>query len=201
MRFGEHNPYNMNKKNITKFLQSAVAIPLFAIVPITGVATGNINPSVEISKIVSNVIDSGVVTTPEEQIRIDRAAKIDALLAKYNSPLEGYGMKFVIEAEKNDIDWRLLVAIAGRESTFAKHACKGATNSFLGYGSCKINFKSADEAIERVSASLGGQNENTAHHYANKTTLQILRKYNSVIPNYPGEVVRIMKMIDPSDLS
>jgi hypothetical protein len=196
MRLAEHNRHNMKKQNITKFLQSVVTIPLFAIVPITGIASQAINPSIEIGKIVSSVIEPKVIITPEEQVRIERAAKIDALLEKYNSPLAGYGMKFVIEAEKNDIEWNLLVSIAGVESTFARHACKKATNSFLGYGSCKIDFKSADDAIEKVSASLGGNNPNTAHHYDGKTTAQILRKYNSVIPDYPQKVYRIMKMID-----
>jgi len=140
--------------------------------------------------------ENSVIKTQEEVIREEKAEKIDTLLASYNSPLEGHGMKFVTEAEKQEIDWRLLVAIAGRESTFGKHPCKRVTNSFLGYGSCRINFESVDDAIEKVSASLGGNDENTAHHYDGKTTLQILRKYNSVIPNYPKEVVRIMKMID-----
>jgi hypothetical protein len=196
MGLREHNPRNMNKQKITRFLQSMVTIPLFAIMPITGIATQVANPSVEISKIVSSVTESKVIITPEDQLRIERAAKIDAILEKYNSPLAGYGMKFVTEAEKNNIEWNLVVAISGIESTFARHACKKATNSFLGYGSCKIDFKSADDAIEKVSESLGGNNPNTAHHYDGKTTAQILRKYNSVIPDYSQRVYRIMKMID-----
>ncbi len=181
-------------------MQSVVALPLFAIaMPITGVM-----PVVAPTAIISdNSVDSAVVSTlltPEEEaIRAERAAKIDALLEKYNSPLAGYGRKFVDEAEKNNIDWRLVVSISGIESTFARHSCKKATNSFLGYGSCKMSFKSADEAIERVSMSLGGNNPNTAHHYDGKTTLQILRKYNSVIPTYPQKVTQIMKMIDATE--
>jgi hypothetical protein len=188
----------MNKQKIIGFLQSFVAIPIFTIAsPLTGVIPVP-SPTVVLSQ--NNVTESSAITTKEDEIRKEKAAKIDALLARYNSPLEGYGMKFVTEAEKNDIDWRLLVAIAGRESTFGIHACKKATNSFLGYGSCKMNFKSADEAIERVSASLGGNYTKTAHHYDGKTTAQILRKYNSVIPNYPQEVIRIMKMVDGAEV-
>ena len=62
-----------------------------------------------------------------------------------------------------------------------------------------MDFKSVDDAIERVSASLGGNNENTAHHYEGKNTAQILRKYNSVIPDYPSKVIRIMKMINKEE--
>ncbi len=195
----EHNRHTMNK-NITKFLQSFVAIPMLAVAsPLTGVVP--IPVQAPIASVSQNAESPApAITTPEDQIRIERARAIDEFLESYDSPLAGYGMKFVTEAEKNDLDWRLLVAIAGRESTFARHACKKVTNSFLGYGSCKINFKSVDEAIERVSASLGGNHVGTAHYYDGKDTLQILRKYNSVIPNYPKEVVRIMKMIDGQDV-
>ena len=108
-------------------------------------------------------------------------------------------MKFVLEAEKNDIDWRLLPAIAMRESTGGKQACKKADNSVFGYGSCKISFKSIDDSIEVVAKSLGGNNPNTARHYDGKTTVQILKKYNSVIPSYTKQVVKLMNMIDDKD--
>lgn len=186
----------MNKKTIIKFLQSFVAIPMLAITtPVTGIAPLP-NTTVTINQ---NVSESPTITTEEDKILEERAKEIDTLLESYNSPLKGYGKKFVLEAEKNDIDWRLLVAISGVESTFGRHACKKATNSFLGYGSCKIDFKSVDDAIEKVSASLGGNNENTAHHYEGKNTTQILRKYNSVIPTYTSKVIRIMKMIDDEE--
>lgn len=146
---------------------------------------------------VNNVLtdENSVITTQEEVVRKEKADAIDAYFAKYDAPLEGYGMKFVLEAEKNEIDWRLLPAIAMRESTGGKHACKKVPNSVFGYGSCKISFNSIDESIEIVARSLGGNNPNTAHHYEDKTTLQILKKYNSVIPTYSKEIVRIMKTI------
>lgn len=170
----------------------AVATPLVGITPIA-------SPAVVLSQNIP-ATETSAITTQEVKDRKERADKIDALLASYNSPLVGYGDKFVEEADKNDIDWRLLVAISGQESTFGIHACKKATNSFLGYGSCKINFKSVDEAIERVSASLGGNLESTARHYGgNKTTLQILQKYNTVIPGYQAQVMRLMKKIDPTE--
>lgn len=165
---------------------------------LAGVAPIIPSPTVVLSQN-NTVADASVITTQEDKLTDQRATKIDTLLAEYNSPLVGYGKKFVTEANKNGIDWRLLVAISGRESTFALHPCKNATNSFLGYGSCKINFKSVDDAIEKVSASLGGNNENTARHYDGKTTPEILRKYNSIIPGYSKQVIKIMKMIDDQE--
>lgn len=132
-----------------------------------------------------------------EEARAKKAEAIDAYFTKYDMPLAGTGMKMVLEAEKNGIDWRLLPAIAVRESTGGKHACKKVTNSFFGWGSCKINFKTTDAAIETVALNLGGNNPNTDHHYAGKTTKEILQKYNppSIVPRYAEQVMNIMDTI------
>lgn len=169
----------------------AVVMPLSGLQAIPD--TTPINDKVEISQ--------SVITTQEKEDLKKQADIIDSFLKSRESVLVGYGAKFVEEAKVNDIDWRLLVSIAGRETTFGRNMCKNpkAPNNPFGWGSCKIGFKSIDEAIEKVSAHLGGNSESTAHHYDGKTTTQILRKYNSVIPNYPKEVERIMKMIDATD--
>lgn len=126
----------------------------------------------------------------------DKAKAIDSFFKEHNMPLEGTGLKMVQEAEKNNLDWRLLPAISVIESTGGRHACKKATHSFMGWGSCKINFKSDEEAIEIVAKNLGGNNPNTDQHYADKTTEQILKKYNSVIPTYVQKVTKVMNEIE-----
>jgi hypothetical protein len=190
----------MSKQTIIRYLQSIVAIPMLAVaMPLTGIQSiSDSTPSIA-NKV--EVTDSAITTQEKADFK-RKADAIDKFLTSRKSVLAGYGAKFVEEADKNEIDWRLLVSIAGRETTFGKNMCKNikAPNNPFGWGSCKIGFKSIDESIEKVSMSLGGNSENTAHHYEGKTTLQILRKYNSVIKNYPNEVERIMKMIDATDL-
>jgi hypothetical protein len=192
----------MNKQTIVRYLQSIVAIPMLAIaMPLSGVSI----PSLTEASNNSITNENSVIITQEEVVsneqaeleagRKEKAEAIDAYFAKYDAPLAGHGMKFVLEAEKNDIDWRLLPAIAMRESTGGIHACKRVPNSVFGYGSCKMSFNSIDESIEIVASSLGGNNPNTARHYDNKTTLLILKKYNSVIPGYSKQVAKIMKKI------
>ena len=113
----------MNKKEIIGYLQSIIAIPMFAIaMPLSGVVS--IPDLTQVSNTPAK--ENSVIITQEEVIRKEKAEKIDTLLEKYKSPLVGYGMKFVTEAEKHDIDWRLLVAISGRESTFGIHSCHKA---------------------------------------------------------------------------
>lgn len=143
-----------------------------------------------------------VVVDKEAEVRKLRAEAIDNYYKKRNMPLEGYGMKMVLEAEKNDIDWRLIAAISVRESTGGKAACKLVKYSAFGWGSCKINFKSYDESIEVISRNLGGNNPKTAHHYDDKTTAEILRAYNppSIVKEYVPQVLKIMETIGDKDL-
>lgn len=163
----------------------AIAVPLTGISSIPSLTAGNDSLAKE----------NSVIITQEEVVRKDKAEQIDSFFSLYDAPLKGHGMKFVLEAEKNNLDWRLLPAIAMRESTGGIHACKSVPNSVFGYGSCKMSFNSIDESIEIVAKSLGGNNPNTARHYDNKTVTQILKKYNSVITGYSNQVIRIMKKI------
>ena len=130
------------------------------------------------------------------------AEAIDAYFDAHDMPLSGLGGKMAEEADKNDLDWRLLPAIAIRESTGGKNDCTKAEHNFFGWGSCKIGFKSDNEAIETVALNLGGNNPNTAKNYENKNIKQILRVYNPprVVPRYAEQVLSIMKAIGPEDL-
>ena len=138
---------------------------------------------------------------PEAELLKVKGDFIDSYFAEYDMPLFGTGIKMATEAEKNGLDWRLLAAIAVRESTGGKNDCNRVSNNAFGWGSCKIGFKSNDEAIEIVAHNLGGNNPKTSYHYDNKTTIQILRAYNppSIIPRYAQQVISIMEAIGPLD--
>jgi len=138
----------------------------------------------------------------EAKTREARAEAIDAYFRKYKMPLLGTGEKMVEEAEKYDLDWRLLPAIAVRESTGGIHACKKAQYNPFGWGSCKISFNSYEHAIEVVARNLGGENPNTAKHYNGKDTKAILLAYNppSIVPRYATQVISIMNRIGEKKL-
>ena len=137
-----------------------------------------------------------------KKARAQKARSIDAYFKERRMPLTGMGTKMVEEAEINNLDWRLLPAIAVRESTGGKFDCKKVENNPFGWGSCKIGFDSNEHAIEIVAKNLGGNNPKTARHYNDKTTLQILRAYNppSIVPRYADQVINIMNAIGPADL-
>lgn len=142
------------------------------------------------------------VELAEAKILQAKADAVDAYFKDHGMPLVGTGMKMVTEAEKNNLDWRLLAAISVRESTGGKNDCIKVPNNAFGWGSCKIGFKSNEAAIETVARNLGGNNPKTANHYDNKTTIQILRTYNppSIVPRYAEQVISIMDKIGDEKL-
>lgn len=105
-------------------------------------------------------------------------------------PLAGYGAKFVKATDKCGMDWRLLPAIAVRESSGGKQSCG---NNPFGWASCRDDFISINEAMEIVGSNLCGFNPRTEDYYKNKTTYERLWSYNGTVnPNYPDEVLKIM---------
>lgn len=87
-----------------------------------------------------------------------RVEAVKQLLAAYDSPLYYEAAHFVEEADTHGIDWRLVVAIAGVESTFGKRIPSGSYNAW-GWGvytgrQTGAVFESWLEGIHTVSAFL-----------------------------------------------
>jgi len=172
------------KKQTIQFMRGLMLMPFLA----TGASPlAMFNTNFAFKNFAQNA-DTQVVLAEEH------AKKIDAYFAKRNMPLEGYGAKLVKAGEDNNLDWRLLPAIAIKESTGGKFACY---NNPFGWGSCKIKFKSFDAAIDTVAMNLGGNNPRTAQYYKDATTIEILHHYNnSVVPTYTGEILEFMDLIE-----
>lgn len=131
----------------------------------------------------------------------DRAEAIDRYFGDRNMPLMGFGMKMAEEAEKNDIDWRLLPAIAVQESAGGKHAIFRCENNPFGWASCDIKFKNIESAIEIVAWNLGGNNPKTKKYYDGNETKEKLYHYNgTVISRYPAQILRIMNAFSTAQL-
>ncbi len=149
------------------------------------------------------VAASNQAVDPKLVLQQAEANAIDTYFKERDMPLAGVGMTMVLEAEKNDLDWRLLPAISVRESTGGKNDCNKVANNPFGWGSCKIGFNTIEEAIATVAKNLGGNNPNTARHYEDKTVTQILHAYNppSIVPRYAEQVISIMNTIGPEDMT
>lgn len=128
--------------------------------------------------------------TPVVEIPDERPTRIDAYFSKYNMPLAGYGQDFVAIADTCDMDWRLLPAIAVRESTGGKRM---QYNNPFGWGGAQIPFSSLKEAIYNVGSHICGDEPNTAKWYSTTSTYEKLYRYNgTVVRTYPDEVIWIM---------
>ena len=74
-------------------------------------------------------------------------------LQKHKSPLSDYAVKMVFYADLYEIDWRLVPAISGVESTFGKNLPKNSYNAY-GWANGKYYFESWEDSIETVSRTL-----------------------------------------------
>lgn len=112
----------------------------------------------------------------QEITKADARAKIiENFFQQYKSPMADSANTFIQVADKHNLDWRLLPAIAMQESNGGKRVIKDSYNPFgYGiYGKLVIRFSSWDEAIERVGRAL-------KEDYLNqglKTPNQIMAKY------------------------
>lgn len=88
--------------------------------------------------------------------RVDPKTKIlAAYLAKHNSPLQFHAQDFIEASNTYDLDWRLVTAISGVESTFGKVIPGGYNGWGWGiYGSNRLYFKSWRDGIFTVSKGL-----------------------------------------------
>jgi hypothetical protein len=96
-------------------------------------------------------------TFTEEIVPSDaRVETLRQFFAKYKSPLEPYAEKFIIEAEKYDMDFRLLPSIAMQETNLCKKAREGSNNcwGFGVYGGRYTYFETYDQAIEVITKTL-----------------------------------------------
>lgn len=100
--------------------------------------------------------DDYAVTESIEAKHIDKKAEILAsYLAAHNSPLQYHAQDFIDAANTYNLDWRLVPAISGVESTFGKFIPGGYNGWGWGvYGDQAIFFNSWTEAIYTISKGL-----------------------------------------------
>lgn len=112
---------------------------------------------------VDPIITQNVLTTQVQKKELDQRAQIlRAYLSKYNAPLADSAQDFVEAADMYELDWKLVAAISGVESTFGKYIPGGTDPRYTSYngwgwgvyGTQAIYFKSWKEGIYTVSEGL-----------------------------------------------
>jgi hypothetical protein len=134
--------------------------------------------------------------TKTKQKTIDpRVIQLEAFLRTYNSPMANDAAAFVEQADKYNLDWKLIPAIAGLESTFGKFVPQNSYNPF-GWGipsgaNSGIAFTSWEHAIATVS-------EGIRNRYMNRglTTIEKIGNVYAASPTWSTRVRYFMNEID-----
>lgn len=83
----------------------------------------------------------------------NRTQQLQAYLTSHNSPLAPYAKVFVAKADEYQLDWRLVPAISGVESTFGKNLPRNSYNAY-GWNGGNFTFKNWEDGIDTVSKTL-----------------------------------------------
>ena len=98
------------------------------------------------------------VLARERQRQVE-ITKVKVFLTKYNSPLKDYADVLVDEAYIYGLDYRLVVSVAGVESTFCKFPAPGTEYNCWGYKSYSSpngwwRFSNYREGIEKITQTI-----------------------------------------------
>jgi len=108
-----------------------------------------------VSVCAENVSDSSATIKKAAELEAFdyRVENLRNFLEKYNSPLTSYADEFVQYADENDLDYRLVPAISGVESTFGKRIPVDSFNAY-GWANGEYTFESWEDSISHVSLVL-----------------------------------------------
>lgn len=113
-------------------------------------------------------------------------------LREKGSPLIDHAGEFIKAADKYEIDWRLMPAIAGLESSFGKRLIQGYFNPF-GWAGGYYRFEGWDEAIYHVGRFL----REKYYDYGWDTPEKIGPVYAPPNPRWGSLVTSVMNKIAP----
>lgn len=135
---------------------------------------------------------SAVLKTEFQDNSFDyRVKNLTNFLARYNSPLASYASDFVNFADQYGLDYRLVPAISGTESTFGKHIPYKSFNAY-GWANGEYKFTSWPNSIQIVSSTL-------REKYIDKgapTISKIARRYAPPSTTWGGHVKYFVGKID-----
>lgn len=130
----------------------------------------------------------------EAQTGVDSRAKaLRAYLSRFDSPLAENAQDFINVADEYQLDWKLLPAIAGVESTFGKAIPAYSYNAWGWgvYGDHVIRFPSFAEGIRTIGKGL-------RENYVNKgaTNVYQIGRIYAASPTWAERVDRYMNNIE-----
>ena len=123
-----------------------------------------------------------------------RVKRLQSFLEKRNSPLAPYAKVFVEQADKNNIDWKMVAAISGVESTYGQFIPPYSYNAwgFGVYGDNVRRFTSWEDGITTVSTAL-------RQDYMDKWKAQDVYEIGRIYAASPTWAVRVERFMNEID--
>jgi hypothetical protein len=115
-----------------------------------------------------------------------RLSRLQKFFGDRDCPLRDVAKDFLIAADQNHLDWRLLPSISMIESSGGKYY---GNNNVFGWGSAKDKFPSVRAGIQYVATQLG-----KSRRYKGKDLDSKLQTYNP-LPEYSQKVKAVMRAI------
>jgi hypothetical protein len=112
--------------------------------------------------------------------------------ADRDCPLRDAAADFIIAADQNELDWRLLPSISMIESSGGKDY---RNNNVFGWDSCRESFPTVQAGIHFVASKLA-----KSKRYKGKNLEEKLLTYNPQ-PDYPLRVKAVMRALGPAHQS
>jgi hypothetical protein len=124
--------------------------------------------------------------TPSQAVKQNdpRLSRLQKFFGDRDCPLRDSAKDFLVAADQNQLDWRLLPSISMIESSGGKYY---GNNNVFGWGSCKEKFSSVRAGIHYVAAQLG-----KSRRYKGKDIDGKLQLYNP-LPEYSQRVKAVMR--------
>ena len=116
-----------------------------------------------------------------------RLERLQQFFAERDCPLHDAAAEFLIAADENGLDWRLLPSLSIIESSGGKDY---TNNNIFGWDSCRENFDSVVAGIHFVADRLAN-----SKRYKDKSLEEKLRTYNPV-PDYASRVKAVMARLE-----
>ena len=120
-----------------------------------------------------------------------RLMRIQQYFGEKDCPAKQFAADFIVAADRQDLDWRLLPSISMIESTGGKTQ---RNNNMFGWANCRIRFSSTRAGIYVVADHLAN-----ASQYKEKDLDDVLWTYNPR-PGYARKVKAVMQELGPANL-
>jgi hypothetical protein len=144
---------------------------------------------------ISNESDSGAMLADKFTITDNRIDKLRNYLSAHNSPVADEAQSFIAIADKYNLDWKLIAAISGLESSFCQHI---PTNSYNCWGwgiptgaQSGIGFTSFKDGINTVSEGIRMNYLNNGY-----ITIEQIGRIYAASPTWAIRVRSFMNEID-----